>query len=113
LRPLPRRGFLAARQFHDHIAHAARFAHFKLQILLVIVALVEQANDGHTILHRLSTVLLGAPPLPVTPCGTSVATASGSSPFLQAESSNTAEQTAKAKPKRRMALPQPSGVQAS
>jgi hypothetical protein len=51
-RLLPRQRFLASRQLDDDVTDPARFAGLHHQILGVIVALVEEAERGHSILDR-------------------------------------------------------------
>jgi len=48
----PRRGLLASLELHHDIADAPRFAGLHLQVLADVVALVEQPERRHTILHR-------------------------------------------------------------
>jgi len=58
LRAFPRLGLFAARQLDHDIADAPRLAHFQDDILLLIVALVEQAERRHPILDRGAELIL-------------------------------------------------------
>ncbi|GLT01926.1 hypothetical protein GCM10007897_33280 [Sphingobium jiangsuense] len=49
---LPRRGCLARAQADDRVAHAQRLAGLHLEVARQAVALVEQADHGHALLHR-------------------------------------------------------------
>jgi len=48
----PGSGLLAGFHLHDHVADPARFAGLHLEVLRDVVALVEQADRGHPVLHR-------------------------------------------------------------
>jgi len=51
-RLLPRCGSLAGGEPHDHVADAARFAGFHLEVAGDVVALVEQAEHRDAVFHR-------------------------------------------------------------